>query len=553
MANFNNQFATQKLREEATEPETWPDRVPGNNGIIWKKEKEGSRGANYVPYYKGHNIDTGGYTFGSVDKLKSFINDYILSNQLYNKLKFEPEKPLDEESVTGTGAGMTPSTVNNPVTQDWYTTKNKKKVKKEGKNIPSDWTDAKSIPNRPTKGGFIYKQLFEELSKFVKEYQDQTNYKITISPTDAQEVAEIIKGEFRNMGVELIDSQTIIINDWDTAYDMLNTLDQHGIMITGHDIPFDPEDEEDDYDYNEINEDNNANTNTEELVRINNLKKDARETGEHSVITKYENAISLLELLVYLEKKLDRKLSVFRLGQNFGEYIRKELGYTGPIKVNRTGGVINRRDIADAIIGLNKKGLSELDINDPILMAMRAKKDAPKPQASKPTKAAIPPAVKNAAKIKALLAQRAAEFEKMNNDPSVEDEGGPVADDYGDILNKIDQKIAALKKQGGWGPETDPYMSQGEIEKRARMIREGYAQFKNETKTRSKPEQFHQAIREVKKKVQQINKMYEYVSRLKTELSEGEDGLNYKIHTEKALNKIKEMVSELNYKIKRFK
>jgi hypothetical protein len=84
-------------------------------------------------------------------------------------------------------------------------------------------------------------------------------------------------------------------------------------------------------------------------------------------------------------------------------------------------------------------------------------------------------------------------------------------------------------------------------------INESYSKFKTETKTRSKPDQFHQAIREVKKKVQQINKMYEYVSRLKTELSEGEDGLKYKMHTEKALNKIKEMVSELNYKIKRFK
>jgi hypothetical protein len=437
MANFNNQFATQKLREEATEPETWPDRVPGNNGIIWKKEKEGSRGANYVPYYKGHNIDTGGYNFGNVQQLQKFIDDYILSNQLYNKLKFEPEKPLDEESVTGTGAGMDPSTVNNPVNQDWYTTKNK--VKKEGKNIPSDWTDAKSIPNRPTKGGFIYKQLFEELSNFVKE--------------------------------------------------------------------------------NSLNE----------------------------TVT-------------------DDKLS-------------------------------------------------ELDINDPILMAMRAKKDAPKPQASKTNP--------NQAKINMLIKKRA-EIER-DMEQEAEPEGGEIADKYGYVLNKIDQKIATLKKQGGWGPETDPYMSQGEIERRARMIREssdkihigtdtktdsdiyfhpstgtfsinvidaagnrtnklqvntiddvlakfpnwkwtskgkaefsdtlneGYTQFKNETKTRSKPDQFHQAIREVKKKVQQINKMYEYVSRLKTELSEGEDGLKYKMHTEKALNKIKEMVSELNYKIKRFK
>jgi hypothetical protein len=37
------------------------------------------------------------------------------------------------------------------------------------------------------------------------------------------------------------------------------------------------------------------------------------------------------------------------------------------------------------------------------------------------------------------------------------------------------------------------------------------------------------------------------------ELSEGEDGLKYKMHTEKALEKIKEMVSALNQNVKKFK
>ena len=84
-------------------------------------------------------------------------------------------------------------------------------------------------------------------------------------------------------------------------------------------------------------------------------------------------------------------------------------------------------------------------------------------------------------------------------------------------------------------------------------INENYSKFKNETKTRGKSDQFHQAVKEVKKKVLEINKMYEYVSRLKEELSEGGSALEYKMHTEKALHKIKEMVSELNKKIKRFK
>lgn len=84
-------------------------------------------------------------------------------------------------------------------------------------------------------------------------------------------------------------------------------------------------------------------------------------------------------------------------------------------------------------------------------------------------------------------------------------------------------------------------------------LNENYSKFKTETKTRNKPDQFHQAVRAVKKKVQEINRLFEYVSRLKEELSEGQDGLKYKMHTEKALAKIKDMVNELNKNIKKFK
>jgi len=84
-------------------------------------------------------------------------------------------------------------------------------------------------------------------------------------------------------------------------------------------------------------------------------------------------------------------------------------------------------------------------------------------------------------------------------------------------------------------------------------LNESYSKFKTETKTRGKSDQFHQAVREVRKKVQEINRLFEYVSRLKSELSEGEGGLKYKVHTEKALEKIKEMVAQLNQNVKKFK
>ena len=84
-------------------------------------------------------------------------------------------------------------------------------------------------------------------------------------------------------------------------------------------------------------------------------------------------------------------------------------------------------------------------------------------------------------------------------------------------------------------------------------LNESYSKFKNETKTRGKSDQFHQAVRQVRQKVQEINRLFEYVSRLKSELSEGEGGLKYKVHTEKALAKIKELVASLNQNIKKFK
>ena len=87
----------------------------------------------------------------------------------------------------------------------------------------------------------------------------------------------------------------------------------------------------------------------------------------------------------------------------------------------------------------------------------------------------------------------------------------------------------------------------------SKRIYENYSRFKNETKTRPKADQFHQAVREVKKRVHEIHKVLEYVNRLKEELSEGESDLKYKKHTEEAMTRIKEMVSELNTKIKKFK
>ena len=77
-----------------------------------------------------------------------------------------------------------------------------------------------------------------------------------------------------------------------------------------------------------------------------------------------------------------------------------------------------------------------------------------------------------------------------------------------------------------------------------------YHKFKNEVKFRTKNEQLHKAIREVKRKLSEIDRIVEYTSRMKQELSEGEEGLKYWKNTEKNVATISEMVNTLNNKIK---
>jgi hypothetical protein len=76
-----------------------------------------------------------------------------------------------------------------------------------------------------------------------------------------------------------------------------------------------------------------------------------------------------------------------------------------------------------------------------------------------------------------------------------------------------------------------------------------YNKFKKDVKFRTKSEQLHKAIREVKRKLQEIDRIVEYTSRMKQELSE-DGGINYWKATQKNVATIAEMVSHLNNKIK---
>ena len=126
--------------------------------------------------------------------------------------------------------------------------------------------------------------------------------------------------------------------------------------------------------------------------------------------------------------------------------------------------------------------------------------------------------------------------------------------DYKELWENDEEEIARLQKIA----DDTSKMPKERDEAREKIytlkkeLNENYNKFKNSTKTRTKPEQYHSAVKEVKKKVNEINRLFEYMDRLKSELNEGEE-IKYKKYTEKAIQQIKESTKSLFFKSTKLK
>lgn len=84
-------------------------------------------------------------------------------------------------------------------------------------------------------------------------------------------------------------------------------------------------------------------------------------------------------------------------------------------------------------------------------------------------------------------------------------------------------------------------------------INENYSQFRNKTSKREAPEQLHKAVKEIKKKLEEVDKLVEYTHRLRSEVSEGEGEPKYNRHTTRVLEQIQEMIKHTYIKAKKLK
>jgi hypothetical protein len=99
---------------------------------------------------------------------------------------------------------------------------------------------------------------------------------------------------------------------------------------------------------------------------------------------------------------------------------------------------------------------------------------------------------------------------------------------------------------------TDVYPHDEEVEALVAKagIQENYNRFKKETKIRPKQDQYHEAIKAVNKKLDEVNRILEFTSRMKEELSEGGEMLEVKTRTAKTMDKAKTKIAEAYKKLK---
>ena len=85
---------------------------------------------------------------------------------------------------------------------------------------------------------------------------------------------------------------------------------------------------------------------------------------------------------------------------------------------------------------------------------------------------------------------------------------------------------------------------------RSQMNEARYSQFKKTTEVRTPTEQIHRAVREIRRKIDEISKVVGHTERMKNELKQSNEGMHYLKRTRNAINKISEKIQELNNRIK---
>tara|TARA_B110000971_G_scaffold205708_1_gene228347 strand:- start:642 stop:1040 length:399 start_codon:yes stop_codon:yes gene_type:complete len=126
-------------------------------------------------------------------------------------------------------------------------------------------------------------------------------------------------------------------------------------------------------------------------------------------------------------------------------------------------------------------------------------------------------------------------------------------------VNKLKELISKcvaeiLQEEGNTSSSAGGYLTKFAFKKsktKQKSINEvRYSQFKNTSKTRTPQEQLHMGVKEMQRKLDEINKLVDFTTRMKNELKGDAEEMNLLKRTHNSLFKINEKIQEINNKIK---
>ena len=131
-------------------------------------------------------------------------------------------------------------------------------------------------------------------------------------------------------------------------------------------------------------------------------------------------------------------------------------------------------------------------------------------------------------------------------------------DDLRKVIAKLDQKtddkvvddIAAKIKSEFNRYRTHIRKNYPEAYKKFTINEARYSQFKKKSQFRTPTQQLHMAVREMRRKIDEMSKVVSFTERMRTELKASNEGMTYLNRTREAINKITEKLQDLNNRIK---
>ena len=131
-------------------------------------------------------------------------------------------------------------------------------------------------------------------------------------------------------------------------------------------------------------------------------------------------------------------------------------------------------------------------------------------------------------------------------------------DDLRKVIAKLDKKtddqvvddIAAKIKSEFNRYRTHIRKNYPEAYKKFTINEARYSQFKKKSQFRTPTQQLHMAVREMRRKIDEMSKVVSFTERMRTELKASNEGMTYLNRTREAINKITEKLQDLNNRIK---